>query len=234
MLRKSLIGGALFIAVVVLLGVGTYYLMNSRTYQLAGRIVHRVETDDKVVALTIDDGPSAKYPEVLKVLADAQIPATFYLIGEDLAAQPAAGRAIAQAGHELGNHSYTHRRMVFVSADTVRDELERTDAEIAKTGYQGPITFRPPFGKKLWALPKYLSDHDRTTVTWDVEPDSGKVASTDEIVAETVAKVRPGSIVLLHVWSDQGAASLAAIPRVVSELRSRGYSFVTVSNLIAR
>lgn len=234
MLRKSLIGGALFIAVVVLLGVGTYYLMNSRTYQLAGRIVHRVDTDDKVVALTIDDGPSAKYPEVLKVLADAQIPATFYLIGEDLAAQPAAGRAIAQAGHELGNHSYTHRRMVFVSADTVRDELERTDAEIAKTGYQGPITFRPPFGKKLWALPKYLSDHDRTTVTWDVEPDSGKVASTDEIVAETVAKVRPGSIVLLHVWSDQGAASLAAIPRIVSELRSRGYSFVTVSNLIAR
>ena len=234
MLRKSLIGGALFIAVVVLFGVGTYYLMNSRTYQLAGRVVHRVETDDKVVALTIDDGPSAKYPEVLKVLADAQIPATFYLIGENLAAQPAAGRAIAQAGHELGNHSYTHRRMVFVSAGTVRDELERTDAEIAKTGYQGPITFRPPFGKKLWALPKYLSDHDRTTVTWDVEPDSGKVAGTDEIVAETVAKVRPGSIVLLHVWSDQGAASLAAIPRIVSELRSRGYSFVTVSNLIAR
>ncbi|WP_433198391.1 polysaccharide deacetylase family protein [Nocardia sp. CA-107356] len=232
MLRRLLIGGALSVVVVVLLGVGTYYLMNSRTYQLAGRLVHRVDTDAKVVALTIDDGPSAKYPEVLKVLADAQIPATFYLIGEYLAAQPAAGRAIAQAGHELGNHSYTHRRMVFVSADTVRDELERTDAEIAETGYQGPITFRPPFGKKLWALPKYLSDHDRTTVTWDVEPDSGKVASTDEIVAETVAEVRPGSIVLLHVWSDQGAASLAAIPRIVSELRSRGYSFVTVSNLI--
>ncbi|WP_433682331.1 polysaccharide deacetylase family protein [Nocardia sp. CA-119907] len=232
MLRRLLIAGALFVAVVVLLGVGTYYLMNSRTYQLAGRIVHRVDTNDKVVALTIDDGPSAPYPEVLKVLADAQIPATFYLIGENLAARPEAGRAIAQAGHELGNHSYTHQRMVFVSADSVRDELERTDAEIAKTGYQGPITFRPPFGKKLWALPKYLSDHDRTTVTWDVEPDSGKVASTDEIVAETVAKVRPGSIVLLHVWSDQGAASMAAIPRIVSELRSRGYSFVTISNLI--
>ncbi|MET8875549.1 polysaccharide deacetylase family protein [Nocardia sp. NPDC004604] len=232
MLRRLLIAGAPFIAVVVLLGVGTYYLMNSRTYQLAGRIVHHVDTDDKMVALTIDDGPSAQYPEVLKVLADAQIPATFYLIGENLAAWPEAGRAIAQAGHELGNHSYTHQRMVFVSADTVRDELERTDAEIRETGYQGPITFRPPFGKKLWALPKYLSDHDRTTVTWDVEPDSGKVASTDGIVAETVAQVRPGSIVLLHVWSDQGAASLAAIPRIVSELRSRGYSFVTVSNLI--
>jgi len=232
MLRRLLIGGALSVVVVVLLGVGTYYLMNSRTYQLAGRLVHRVDTDDKVVALTIDDGPSPKYPEVLKVLADAQIPATFYLIGENLAAQPEAGRAIARAGHELGNHSYTHRRMVFVSADTVREEIERTDAEIARTGYQGPITFRPPFGKKLWALPRYLSDHDRTTVTWDVEPDSGKVATTDRIVTETLGKTRSGSIILLHAWSDQGAASLAAIPRIVTELRSRGYRFVTVCDLL--
>ncbi|MFX0579852.1 polysaccharide deacetylase family protein [Nocardia nepalensis] len=234
MRRKLLIGGALVLVVVVALGVGQYYLMNSRTYQLAGRLVHRVDTDAKVVALTLDDGPTAKTPEILKALADASIPATFYLIGDNLAANPEQGRAIAQAGHEIGNHSYTHRRLVFVSADTVRDEIERTDAEIVKTGYRGPITFRPPFGKKLWALPKYLSDHDRTTVTWDVEPDSGKVATADAIVSETVDKVRPGSIILLHAMQDSGAASLAAIPRIVAELRSAGYRFVTVSDLLTR
>jgi peptidoglycan/xylan/chitin deacetylase (PgdA/CDA1 family) len=184
--------------------------------------VDRVDTTDKVVALTLDDGPTDKAPEVLKVLAEAGIPATFYLMGRDLAAHPEYGRAIAQAGHEIGNHTYNHRRMVLVSSDTVRDEVERTDAEITKTGYQGPVTFRPPYGKKLWALPKYLSDHDRTTITWDVEPDSGKHMSTDAIVTETVAKVRPGSIVL------------AAIPRIVSELRSAGYQFVTVSELLKR
>ncbi|GAB2646893.1 polysaccharide deacetylase family protein [Nocardia goodfellowii] len=228
-----LIGSALTLVVLVVLAVGGYYLMNSRTYQLAGRLVDRVDTSAKVVALTFDDGPTAKTPEVLKVLAEAGVPATFYLNGRDLAANPEAGRALAQAGHELGNHTYSHRRMVLVSADTVRDEVAGTDAEIAKTGYQGPITFRPPYGKKLWGLPKYLADHDRTTVMWDVEPDSGKTASTEEIVAETVGKVRPGSIVLLHVMGEQGANSLAAVPRIVAELRARGYAFVTVSKLIS-
>jgi peptidoglycan/xylan/chitin deacetylase (PgdA/CDA1 family) len=186
-----------------------------------------------LVALTLDDGPTGQAPEVLKVLADAGVPATFYLNGRDLAANPEAGRAIAEAGHDIGNHTYSHRRMVLVSSGTVRDEIERTDAEIAKTGYQGLITFRPPYGKKLWALPNYLAEHTRTTVTWDVEPDSGKIATTDEIVTETVAKVRPGSIILLHVMG-QRSDSLAAIPRIVAELRTAGYRFVTISNLLTR
>ncbi|MEV0249319.1 polysaccharide deacetylase family protein [Nocardia sp. NPDC050712] len=230
MRRKLLVGSALTLVVLVLLAVGGYYLMNSRTFQLTGRLVHRVDTEAKVVALTLDDGPTARTPEVLRVLAEAGIQATFYLNGRDLAQQPEAGRAIVRAGHEIGNHTYSHRRMVLVAPDTVRAEVERTDDEIAKTGYQGPITFRPPYGKKLWGLPKYLADHDRATVMWDVEPDSGKVATTDAIVAETLAEVRPGSIVLLHVMN--GGNSLAAIPRIVAELRARGYEFVTVSKLI--
>ncbi|MFF0528540.1 polysaccharide deacetylase family protein [Nocardia amikacinitolerans] len=232
MLRRMLTGAALALVLVVLLGVGTYFLMNSRTYQVAGRLVDRVDTAEKVVALTLDDGPSDKAPEVLKVLADAGIPATFYLNGRDLAARPEAGRAIAAAGHEIGNHTYNHRRMVFVSDETVRAEIEDTDAEIAKTGYRGPITFRPPYGKKLFSLPGYLADHDRTTVMWDVEPDSGKIATTDEIVSETLAQVRPGSIILLHVMSNPD--SLAAIPRIVALLRADGYTFLPVSQLLTR
>ncbi|MEU8900807.1 polysaccharide deacetylase family protein [Nocardia sp. NPDC048505] len=234
MRRKLLVGGSLSLVVLVGVVVGGYFLMNARGYQVAGRLVDRVDTAAKVVAVTLDDGPGERTPEVLKVLAESGIRATFYLNGRDLAARPEAGRAIAAAGHELGNHTYSHRRMVLVSAGTIRDEVERTDAEIAKTGYQGPITFRPPYGKKLIGLPRYLSAHDRTTVMWDVEPDSGKVASTDAIVAETLAQVRPGSIVLLHVMGERGGDSLAAIPRFVAELRSQGYEFATVSELLAR
>jgi peptidoglycan/xylan/chitin deacetylase (PgdA/CDA1 family) len=99
----------------------------------------------------------------------------------------------------------------------------------------GPITFRPPqYGKKLWALPKYFSDHDRTTVTWDVEPDSATNASADQIVTQTADAVRPGSIILLHVMYKGRGASRAAIPRIVSELSRDGYRFVTVSDLISR
>ncbi|BDT89526.1 polysaccharide deacetylase family protein [Nocardia cyriacigeorgica] len=234
MKRRVLIGAAITLVVVVVLAVGGYYLMNSRTFQLAGRIVDRVDTDAKVVALTLDDGPTTKTPEVLKVLADAQVPATFYLNGRDLAAHPEYGTAIAAAGHEIGNHTYTHRRMVFVTPGTVADEVARTDDEIRETGYQGPITFRPPYGKKLWTLPKYLSDHDRTTVMWDVEPDSGAAPSAKRIVEQTVAEVRPGSIILLHVTFGDRANSLAAIPGIVAALKADGYRFVTVSELLGR
>ncbi|WP_067689133.1 polysaccharide deacetylase family protein [Nocardia jejuensis] len=232
MRRRLLIAGVLAVVLLVAVTSGLYLVMNSRTFQVAGRIVPRVDTDQKVVALTLDDGPSERTPEILKALAEAGIPATFYLIGNELAVHPEQGRAIAEAGHELGNHSYSHRRMVLVGDDTVREEIERTDAEIAKTGYQGPITVRPPNGKKLLALPRYLSRHDRTTVMWDVEPDSGKQATTDQIVDETLAKVRPGSIVLLHAMYSSGAASLAAIGPIAAGLRARGYRFVTISQLL--
>lgn len=230
--RKWLIGGAAAVALLLVVVAGLYVLMNSRTYQLTGRLVDRVDTDEKLVALTFDDGPTERTPEILRMLAESRVPATFYLVGDDLAAHPEYGAAIAAAGHEIGNHSYSHRRMVLVSGDTVRDEIERTDAEIRRTGYQGPITFRPPYGKKLWALPSYLADHDRTTVTWDVEPDSAGGASREAIVADTLAQTGPGSIVLLHVM--HGGESAAAIPEIVTGLRSRGYEFTTVSDLLRR
>lgn len=232
MRRRPLIGSALGAVVLLLIAAGLYVLMNSRTFQVAGRIVPRVDTDRKVVALTLDDGPSDRTPPVLKALADAGIPATFYLIGSELAAHPQQGAAIAQSGNEIGNHTYTHRRMVLVGSGTVREEIERTDAEIAKTGYRGEITVRPPYGKKLIGLPMYLSQHDRTTVMWDVEPDSGRGASTEEIVDETLARVRPGSIILLHVMYESGASSLAAIPRIAAGLKAQGYTFVTISDLV--
>lgn len=230
-MRRWIIGVALGLVTVLALLVGGYQLMNSRSFQLAGRLVNRVDTTEKVVALTLDDGPSERAPQVLDILAAAGVPVTFYLNGRDLAARPELGVAIVAAGHEIGNHTYSHRRMVLVSRDTVAAEVERTDVEIRKTGYRGPITFRPPYGKKLWALPRYLSDHDRTTVTWDVEPETAG-ASADDIVAATVERVRPGSIILLHTMYGSGAASRAAIPRIVAELRADGYRFVTVSELL--
>ncbi|MFD5175190.1 polysaccharide deacetylase family protein [Nocardia sp. NPDC058379] len=231
-MRKWLIGGAAAVALLLVIVAGLYVLMNSRTYQLTGRLVDRVDTDEKLVALTFDDGPTERTPEILRTLAELRVPATFYLIGDNLAAHPEYGAAIAAAGHEIGNHSYSHRRMVLISGDTVRAEIERTDTEIRRTGYQGPITFRPPYGKKLWALPSYLAEHDRTTVTWDVEPDSAGGATRAAIVDDTLAQTKPGSIVLLHVM--HGHESAAALPEIVSGLRARGYDFTTVSDLLRR
>lgn len=217
-------------------GIGVYQLTKSRTFQLAGTLVPRVDTAERVVALTFDDGPNpAHTDEVLRVLDDADITATFYLTGAEMAENPAAARAIAGAGHELGNHTYTHRRMYFLSADAASAEIERTDVLIRDAGYAGPITFRPPGCKRFLSVPLYLARTDRTTVTWDLEPDSiGEIADDpDALVEHVVTNVRPGSIILMHVMYDARAASREALGRIIGELQADGYRFVTVSELIA-
>jgi peptidoglycan/xylan/chitin deacetylase (PgdA/CDA1 family) len=180
----------------MVLVAGGYVVTNSRTFQLAGVLVHRVDTAAKLVALTFDDGPAEHTPEVLDVLARSKIPATFYLNGADLDRYPEHGAAIA------------------------------------RTGYRGPVTFRPPYGKKLWTLPRYLAERDRITVTWDVERDSGGKPDTAQIVEDTVGAVQPGSIILLHVMFDGRSASRAAVPQIIERLQADGYQFVTVSDLL--
>lgn len=219
------------VALVIVAACGLYALANSRTYQLFGDLVHRIDTDVKAVALTLDDGPSDRTPEVLRVLAEAGVPATFYVTGTELSAHPDMGRAIVEAGHELGNHTFTHRRMVLVGGDTVREEIESTDKRIRAAGFDGDITFRPPYGKKLVALPRYLGAHDRTTVMWDVEPDSA-AAEPSAMVDAVLAQTRPGSIILLHAMYPARQSSLDAIPGIVAGLRAEGYRFVTMSELL--
>jgi peptidoglycan/xylan/chitin deacetylase (PgdA/CDA1 family) len=235
-MRKVLIISAVVLLVLVGGGVGLYLTMNARTWQLFGGLTYRVDTEQKVVALTFDDGPSDKAASIERALSDRHVPATFFLIGSEIEKHPGVAEQLVAQGHQLANHSYAHARMVFVGADFVASEIERTDALIRKAGYGGDIVFRPPYGKKLYQLPRYLADHDRRTVTWDVEPDSdsGDPAHDDPaaIARTTLDQVRPGSIILLHPWNADHDADLAALPRMVDGLRAKGYRFVTVNELL--
>jgi chitin deacetylase len=224
-------------ALVILGGAAALWqLSKSRTFQFFGRIVPRVETSQRLVALTFDDGPTRdETAEVLRILREREVRATFFVTGGELAQNPEAGRDIVAAGHELGNHSYSHGRMVFVTPSYVRREVERTDELIKAAGHAGPIHFRPPYGKKLLALPFYLSRHDRKTITWDVEPESELAAGADAaaITRHVLSRTRPGSIILLHVMYPSRAESLRAVPLIVEGLKRDGYRFVTVSELLA-
>lgn len=229
-----------FAAAIVLVVLGgaaaLWQLSRSRTFQFFGRIVPRVETSQKLVALTFDDGPTRNATaEVLRLLRERGVRATFFVTGGELEQNPDAGRDIVAAGHELGNHSYSHERMVFVTPSYVRREVERTDALIMAAGYTGPIHFRPPYGKKLFALPFYLSRHNRLTITWDVEPDSELAADADAgaITRHVLNRTQPGSIILLHVMYPSRAETMKAVPFIIEGLKREGYSFVTVSELLA-
>ncbi len=233
--RQLTIGIAIAAGLCALL-LGAWKYSSARAHQLMGEIVNRVETDERVVALTFDDGPSARHAEdVLRLLEDRGVRATFFLVGEAVRRHPEAARQIVEAGHELGNHSDTHRRMVLVSPDFVTGEIERTDAALRAAGYDGPIHFRPPYGKKLVVLPWYLARTGRISITWDVEPETfvPREAPPDELVRHVLDRVRPGSIVLLHVMFDARESSREALPAIIDGLKQRGYRFVTVSELLA-
>ncbi|HEX6050538.1 MAG TPA: polysaccharide deacetylase family protein [Gemmatimonadaceae bacterium] len=210
-------------------------LARARSVQLFGTLVDRVETAERRVALTFDDGPTRAVSDTIAgILKARDVTATFFVTGAELAEAQEAGRRLVSAGHELGNHTYTHSRMVLRSPAFVRSEIERTDSLIGAVGHAGAIHFRPPFGYKLFVLPWYLRQAGRTTVMWDIEPDSyPEVAQTsDGIVRHVLERVRPGSIILLHVWYPSRATSLAAVGPMIDSLRNRGYEVGPVRELL--
>ena len=128
--------------------IGLWQLSKMRSYQLFGEIVSSVDTHEKVIALTFDDGPTAAYTnEILAILDQYGVKATFFVIGREVEENPEYARSIVEAGHELGNHSWSHPNMSLLSLDRIADEIERTDAAIRAVGYEGELHFRPPFGK---------------------------------------------------------------------------------------
>jgi peptidoglycan-N-acetylglucosamine deacetylase len=225
-------------AIGVLVGCvfGLRALVEARGFQLFGKLVDRVETTDRRVALTFDDGPVPEVTDtILRVLSARGVHATFFLMGAMVERAPQLAPRLIAAGHELGNHTYSHKRMLLKSPGFIRAEVERTDSLIRAAGYTKPIYFRPPFGDKLVGLPWYLWRTGRTTVMWDIEPDSKVTFTTkpEDLVRHVLDRVQPGSIIILHIWYASRYTSFAAVGPMIDSLQARGYRVGTVGELLA-
>lgn len=217
-------------AAILLSLYGTYKLMNSRTVQLFGGLTNRVETGEKVVALTFDDGPTKKVEDILPLLDEYQAKATFFVVGKEMESNLEIGKQLVEAGHQIGNHTYSHEPMIFKRYSTIKEEIERTNDVIRAAGYEGEVDFRPPYGKKLAVLPYYLDQHQVETITWDLEPDT-YFSSVEDKVNYVKENVKPGSIILLHPMYDQTGNELKTIEGILDSLTQKGYEFVTVNEL---
>ena len=229
-MKRKLIFIGLGMLFVFLLLLGTYKLMNSRTYQLFGGLTEQIETNQKLVALTFDDGPTKNVSQILPLLDKYNAKATFFLIGEEIEKHPEEAKKIVDAGHQIGNHTYSHNRMVFKTPSYIKEEIQKTDQLIQKAGFKGEIDFRPPNGKKLVGLPYYLNKHNRDTITWNIEPDSYYTNASDKVNYVT-ENIKPGSIILMHPMYDDTGNEIQAIEGVLQALSNEGYTFVTVNKL---
>jgi peptidoglycan/xylan/chitin deacetylase (PgdA/CDA1 family) len=220
-------------AVCLVLLLTAWRLHKSRDTQLFGEFVTELSTADSVIALTFDDGPVPIYTDsVLALLERESVPATFFVIGRSVMEHPDLTRRILRNGHEVGNHSYSHDRMVLMSMDRIRSEVETTDSLLREAGAMGRIPFRPPYGKRLVGLPWYLWRTGRVTVLWSLEPDSW-FGERDDMVQHVVENIHPGAIILLHVEIGSRTEERAALPLLIHELKQQGYRFVTVSEMLA-
>ncbi|MBU1436400.1 MAG: polysaccharide deacetylase family protein [Gammaproteobacteria bacterium] len=228
---------AMLLLVFVLFSSAALWRLSSQAdFQLFGTLIHRVETTEPLVALTFDDGPTPeKTEQILHVLAKEHIAATFFLTGADVAANPHLVQKILAAGHQVGNHSYSHQRLIFKTTNFIAKEIEQTDTLLKDAGVPEPVYFRPPYGRKLWMLPRYLQKHQRVAVTWDVAPESvPQLAENPELLAQyTVEQAKKGSIILLHVMYDSRSITMQAVPAIIRGLKKRGFRFVTVSELLS-
>lgn len=212
-----------------------FILISSRTYQLFGKIISNINTNEKIVALTFDDGPAQNTEIILQVLKRCNISASFFLTGNEMKDHPELTKEIINAGHDIGNHSFSHKRMILKTPGFIKTEVEETDKIIRDCGFNKTIYFRPPYCKKFIYLPWYLKKTNRVTITWNIEPDSKpeNENSAKLILQDVQNNIKPGSIILLHAMYKDRAATLDALPLIIQWLQQQGYSFVTINELIA-
>ena len=187
-----------------------------------------VAPTNKVIALTFDDGPQPGNTEaILKILADNAAKATFFQNGAHIDAFPALTTQVKNAGHALGNHTYDHLQ---APADPVA-QVTKTDAAFARLGISTPL-FRPPFGNFDNGVVTAALNQGDAAIIWSVDPQDWSMPGTQRIIDNVVAGASPGGIVLLHDGGGDRSQTIAALPVIISRLRSQGYSFLTVPDLL--
>lgn len=185
------------------------------------------ETGPKYIALTFDDGPRADTTAVLLEGLDQRgVKATFFLIGEQIEGNEWLVRWMAESGHQIGNHSFSHTKLQGSRRDVIVTEINKTEVVLNQILGEGEYWLRPPYGaiesedKKLVKTPM---------VCWTVDPEDWKVLNTEQVVEHVMSRVKDGDIILLH---DFYPSSVQAALELVDRLQEEGYEFVTVKELM--
>lgn len=236
------------------LAIALWYTCSWPRSQVLGPALVRGSANGKRIALTFDDGPLSAYTEqILDILQSYGVRATFFLCGKDVEQYPEIVRRIHSEGHTLGNHTWSHPYLYFMSRNGIAKEIDQTQNTIQKaTGYI-PKFFRPPYGGRWFGLYPVLRERKMKLIQWSVDGYDWKL-DADGVVATVCAGLSPGAVILLHdgrqapggylQWrlrrgastgADKGltadqSATVQALPAIIVNARAAGFEFVSVED----
>jgi peptidoglycan/xylan/chitin deacetylase (PgdA/CDA1 family) len=196
----------------------------------------RGRRSERVAALTFDDGPDAEHtPRVLDILARERVTATFFLIGRRAASSPDVARRIADEGHDIGNHTWSHRSLWLCGPRETAREIVRGHEAIARAAGAAPRFFRAPWGMTNLAILPVLRRLATPCVFWTVQPEGQRPVEPERQVQTVAARVKPGAIVDLHDADGvprAGERTVKALPDFISRLRDAGYTLAGLRDLL--
>ncbi len=229
-MKRIIIAGLLTVFVLVIAAAASFQYSRSWQNALFIRPLYRLAGDEKVVALTFDDGPSEKRtPALLTMLEENNVKASFFMLGENIERYLDIARQVYEKGHLIGNHSYDHPRMIFKSFSFVRNQITKTDGLIKSAGQINIQYFQPPYSSKYIVLPLVLKAMDKTLVTGSFDPSSEYIRPFDseKVAAEVIENAGPCAVIYLHDGKDSDAQEFVESVRlIITGLRSEGYRFV--------
>ena len=208
------------------------------TNHFYGPVFSEVRTSQKLVALTFDEGPYPPYTgQLLDVLKEKRIPATFFVIGQNAAKHPELVRRIAAEGHQLGNHTYNHVDLLKADRQGVISEIDKTNQVIAGIAGYAPHVMRPPHGFRDAVVMDIMAEYKLKVVEWSVSSRDWVNPGAEVIAERTLGKVKNGSVILLHDGDGIAATlprgqTIAATRIIIDRLLAEGYRFVTVDEIL--
>jgi len=235
-MKKKIVGRK---AAVLLIALTFALAMTTQTIFAEGattsKLITKVNTTDKVVALTFDDGSDGtNIPVILKILKTYNIKATFFITGKAAMNHPLKIKSIVAAGHAIGNHSYSHPYFTRITTTQMKSQLDRTENYIRTlTGKTTKPYFRPPYGAYNTTVLVTVGSLGYTkTIKWNIDTIDWDGRSTYRIVSKVLNNIVPGSIVLMHAGA--GAKyTPTALPLIIKGLKAKGYRFVTIPGLLS-
>lgn len=187
----------------------------------------------KRVALTFDDGPDWRYTaRILDILKRENVRATFFLVGRMAKQRPDLVRRMVREGHVVANHSWNHPNLTKLDSHRVRQEVERTNRVVSEITGRSPMLFRAPYGSLNRRVERLIGKEGMIIVHWNVDTRDWDGRSSNRIIRTVRQYAGPGSVILQHTAGRKLDNTVEALPRIIADLKKRGFEMVTVPELL--